>query len=781
MAEAIRRVTSDAEAVEVRPKQNYGDRPFLSLAAGAGTRRRAFLFFARPPLEATLLGGTMRLYARGAWAGAHTLTFGRVTATWKESRITWNNAPATTAQNEVAVVVTDLADGEEIQVDLTPILADVVAGGAWFGIRITVDTAGVKQLHSSQAADPELRPELDLTWAEGAAPPDSLRPSGGRAVSLGAGRHQWRFRHAESEEAQSAAQLQISTDPDDFTAPVWDSGWVATGDEELDLAYNLLSKNQSDLETDTAGWTAGANTAIARSVAQAQQGAASLELTAAGAGDISANTTPGAGGIPVTPGKSYAAASYLRPGSTARDVRCDILFYDAAEVLLATEQGAIVAEAAGAWTRASVVATTPAGAAAMAIRPYVVGVAAGEVHYADAHLAAQDDQVRAFRPGYDETPDGATRHWRGRARDGAGEESDWSEVATFRRVAKGTLAITNPPAPPNNTVEETTPPLTHAHTPAGAEIQESVEHVLFEDDGTGRFVQQHKEARRATADTSWVPPAGLIRRTEADRYRGRVRLWDDQDREDMPGDPAYIEAERIFTFAPSAVPTPPSSLVAATDHTKVHLDVVRVNQPDFFALVVDGVIVEDRIDPAEVSQGGGNYRITYWGARPGIEHTYEVQAVVDDAGVLKHSTANPEATVATDPVGIWIVVPDEEIELLIMGHDQQDMGIGETSTRTDLPFRRAPVTITSRVGGYEGTVSGVLVTHLGVAAATWRDRLLRIKGLVHTKQARLVFDDQNVPVEFGQFGVPPHPLGGEYAVSIPFHQTREFTFAVAGD
>jgi hypothetical protein len=69
---------------------------------------------------------------------------------------------------------------------------------------------------------------------------------------------------------------------------------------------NVLSANQASLETNTSGWVAVTNCAIARSTAQASTGSASLELTASASGDTVASTTT-ATKFAVEPNQDFSA------------------------------------------------------------------------------------------------------------------------------------------------------------------------------------------------------------------------------------------------------------------------------------------------------------------------------------------------------------------------------------------------------------------------------------------------------------------------------------------
>lgn len=146
---------------------------------------------------------------------------------------------------------------------------------------------------------------------------------------------------------------------------------------------NLLSANQASLETDTTGWQVRSNCTIARSTAQFTEGAASLLVTSVAAGNMSAQTLEGVGGIPVVAGNDYTALCSFRAGSTGRAANTGITFYDVDGNVIQTTIGAPTIDSNAGWNAASVTRTAPAGAAFAAVVGYITAVGVAEVHYFD--------------------------------------------------------------------------------------------------------------------------------------------------------------------------------------------------------------------------------------------------------------------------------------------------------------------------------------------------------------------------------------------------------------
>ena len=142
---------------------------------------------------------------------------------------------------------------------------------------------------------------------------------------------------------------------------------------------NLLSTNQASVETDTTGFTAGTNTTIARSTAQASHGAASLSMTrTASTGDATVRLT-----VPIIPSTQYTARAEFRAAATARTVRLDINWLDASGASISTTTGTGTADTTAGWTTVSTTATSPSTAWQAVIIPTSVAAIVSEVNYVD--------------------------------------------------------------------------------------------------------------------------------------------------------------------------------------------------------------------------------------------------------------------------------------------------------------------------------------------------------------------------------------------------------------
>lgn len=146
--------------------------------------------------------------------------------------------------------------------------------------------------------------------------------------------------------------------------------------------HNLLTLNQSSLETDTTGWVAETNVTIARDTTQAAHGTANLRMTATAAADMFAITTP-TNTYTVSPGQQITALASFRANTTGRSCRVELSWYDASSIFISSTIGANVSDTNAGWIQAFVTGNAPANAAFVRVRVKTVAPGAAEVHYVD--------------------------------------------------------------------------------------------------------------------------------------------------------------------------------------------------------------------------------------------------------------------------------------------------------------------------------------------------------------------------------------------------------------
>lgn len=225
-------IATDAHVNEAAATTNYGSLGFLSLSNASSAHRYAFLYFPKPfPAGASILTATLNLRLKGSWSGSTTVTVKRVTAAWSESRVNYTNKPAVTTTHSASASVSGGADGDLLQINIASMLQDVASGsGTLYGLRVEISSTSVRGLYSTEAADADLRPSVDITWSEAPNDPDQLVPDD-QKVSSGSPVLHWRFSDPAGNTAQASSRVQIATDSG-FSSIVYDTT-KTTNDEAL--------------------------------------------------------------------------------------------------------------------------------------------------------------------------------------------------------------------------------------------------------------------------------------------------------------------------------------------------------------------------------------------------------------------------------------------------------------------------------------------------------------------------------------------------------------------
>ena len=142
------------------------------------------------------------------------------------------------------------------------------------------------------------------------------------------------------------------------------------------VSPNLLTANQSSIETDASGWTAEANCTIARDTSTHLVGVACLavDITAVTA---AAKTTPNTT-APVTVGKSYTATIFARSKFTTISANAEISWRDSGGAELSTTTGATqLVPRPSPWTQLDATGTAPASAVYGAVRVEITVIGGG--------------------------------------------------------------------------------------------------------------------------------------------------------------------------------------------------------------------------------------------------------------------------------------------------------------------------------------------------------------------------------------------------------------------
>lgn len=324
---------------------------------------------------------------------------------------------------------------------------------------------------------------------------------------------------------------------------------------------------------------------------------------------------------------------------------------------------------------------------------------------------------------------GTKSYWRAMVRDGAGLWSKWSDAAATRFVERGTVTITQPAG---DVIMDATPPVQWDFT--GTQAQYEI--VVYRGDKIRSPV--YSSGIRTSASQATFVPSGVLRDDKT--YTITVRVWDDVDRAAVPGAPDYRQQSRTVWFDDDlATPTPTlatATQVGVSPFVDVKWSVA--NQPDYFQLVRDGVIL-GQWAPSEVRVEGQNYVFRDRTAPPLTGVRYSVRSIV--AG----KRSKPRSAVLNyKVVGVWLTTPTESV--CLSGREEGSPTLGEISTVHEVGGR--VVVITDALRGHEGDWSGELHSDLtcapGVTAKEHRDALMRIRS--NPEGVRLHMGPVNIPV-----------------------------------
>lgn len=340
---------------------------------------------------------------------------------------------------------------------------------------------------------------------------------------------------------------------------------------------------------------------------------------------------------------------------------------------------------------------------------------------------------------------GATTQWRARVKNPLGW-SAWSSWATFSRLVKSTLTITQPTA----TTDDPSPVTTWTF----GGTQRAWRVLLLDASG----VTKHDSGWIAGTATS-TTPTGIVATPTGSVV---VQVEDNQVRVATPGDPTYTEAIKAVTFAASGVPTVMTTLGASTDgiRPRVTLTGTRANIPDEVAIYRNGALIA-RVPGTDVFVGTA---FTYLDASApmNVPATYSVRPIVNG----QFANAGPTTTITPSCSGIWLTDVEDNSTVVLWGVEQGEQ------TQPELAVLHSPITsptgavevIRRRLVRYprQGTITGTLADVLGITAASTEATLRAWADNDAGRLYRLVLGNLNELVILGDLNfveVPGNRLG----------------------
>lgn len=322
-------------------------------------------------------------------------------------------------------------------------------------------------------------------------------------------------------------------------------------------------------------------------------------------------------------------------------------------------------------------------------------------------------------------PANAERWWRTRVQDGAGLWSAWSSPTNWVRKLKGTVTLVNPPG---STISDPSPPIAWTF---GGNGRTQVSYEVIVRDPAAPAVNLWTSGKLTSDDTAHTIPVGTIK-VVGKVYRIIVRVWDEQDRENIPLDPPYVQVSTDVTYEQSATVAPLDNLSVASlsPLPGIRFTGSRADgDPDSFALVRDGEVVRT-YDPEEVRTSPGNYAFEDLSATARKDHTWYVACIVNDV----QSSGNPSHTGRIHMAGPWLMEPDGTNAIGFLNPERSGERWDGSEVFQPVGEGVAPVMVSQGVGADSGEFSGVLADEAGVPA---EEMLARFKALRRKQGTRL--------------------------------------------
>lgn len=378
-------------------------------------------------------------------------------------------------------------------------------------------------------------------------------------------------------------------------------------------------------------------------------------------------------------------------------------------------------------------------------------------------VATTTPQIDLATTAYAGLTAGSSVWWRVRVQDAAGLWSDWSNGVQFQRQNKGTLTLTNPPV--SGLVTEPTPPIlwTFSGTQTAWQI-----YVTPADSTSSILYNTGKVSGTALAHTL---PDKILK--DDSSYKVFLRVWDNISREATPGDTAWIEASRTFTYDYDATIDGVTSLAAVdlAPAPGVTLTWTRATAPDSFAIRRNGQIIASNLLPGTLSTGGTGYTYTDRGADPRKPITWRVDAVVNG----KTSSVNPTVTATLQTVGIWLQDLTRGLAVMLRTDNAGDWSMGETAgTYTPIGGTKV-IRVTQSLRGYEGRITGMIRSTATDTTAEQEADLFALKS-TPGKVYYLTLSNMTIPVLIGNVSINPVDEPDAKAVEFDFWQESNLPF-----
>jgi hypothetical protein len=184
----------DATITSLNPTNNYGTDPDYAAIAwtngGTSFTERGLLAFdlSSIPQNATITSATLSLYCNTQSSntqlssGSNAALIQRITSTWNENTVTWNNQPSSTTQNQCVLSPSTSSTQDYTNIDVKNLIGDMVNNPSIsFGFMLQLQTESIYRslvMSSSDHPDSTKWPRLVITYTPPPCPNSiTLRPN----------------------------------------------------------------------------------------------------------------------------------------------------------------------------------------------------------------------------------------------------------------------------------------------------------------------------------------------------------------------------------------------------------------------------------------------------------------------------------------------------------------------------------------------------------------------------------------------------------------------------
>lgn len=404
-----------------------------------------------------------------------------------------------------------------------------------------------------------------------------------------------------------------------------------------------------------------------------------------------------------------------------------------------------------------------------------------------------DNDVSDWDSSLDVSPpafaDNITYYWRVRVKDQNGQESEWSDDATFSRASLGDIVIMSPETDGADTSDNS--PTVLWYTDDMTQTQSRIRVYEGTGDVLGDLLYERPWAADAQAflddgvtpvgyDSFTIPTTVPSRAGKGNpiitlpngRYAVEVAVRDEYTRRDDD----YVSDTRYFDYVPDLSIAAPTGAAVSPSIGVVTLTWSRATPPDQFCIYRNSELLET-VEAADVFTGGTAYAYVDYTAKPNTAYVYGVRAKTVSTGA--QSASSDASSITVQPKGVWLYDPDNDTRIPILGNNEVAQQLAETSAALYPLNRQDAVRIVARIGAYEGSVDGTVAPYLNFTVASILADLEDLFATRSTAKLRLVFGSRNIAVNVGNLTVSQHPgLAGDitqYDVSFSYWQVGSFS------